>query len=219
MERPNRWELLAQQARRTWVMMQKTGTRIIGFNVWHYDSPDALRAYEVVAREMEGLMAIFVFQYSPYEAGAGKIFWVKDRAGVEIPVVTARYSIWEHMNKRPRSGTPAKVAREIRETLSATPPEELPRYDWVISHVWSYFRHAPGTDEDAEDLPKVPKSDKGPKKKLPQQGGIRGYTPVVWCAERLPSEIRVICPEELVWRIRMQHDPVETQKLIRKFGR
>lgn len=218
-ERPNRWELLALHARRTWTMMQQTGTRIIGFNVRQYDSPDALKAYETFAGETDGLLAILVFQYNPYEAGAGKTFWFKDRRGVEIPVISARYSIWEHNNKRPRSGTPAKVAREIRESVSAAPPAELPRYDWAITHVWSYFRKAPGADENAEDLPKAAKGDKHAKKELPKQGVIRGYTPVVWCAERLPETIRVVSPEELAWRIRMKHDPERTKKLIQAFPR
>ena len=140
-----------------------------------------MKAYGVFARETEGLLAILVFQYSPYEAGAGKTFWVKDRHGVEIPVISTRYSIWAHNNKHPRSGTPAKVAREICDTVAATAPAELPRYDWVIAHVWSYFREAPGVDENAEDLPKTAK-----RHALPE-GGIRGYTPVLWCAHRLPE--------------------------------
>ena len=125
-QRPNRWELLAGYARQTWTMMQKNGTRIIGFNFSHYDTPDALKAYRVFARETDGLLAILVFQYTPYEAGGGKTFWVKDRNGVEIPVVTARYSIWEHTNAQPRSGTPAKVAREIRDTVSAAASRTAP---------------------------------------------------------------------------------------------
>ena len=54
LERPNRWELLAQHARRTWALMKKTGTRIIGFNVSQFDSPDALKAYEVFAGQTDG---------------------------------------------------------------------------------------------------------------------------------------------------------------------
>ena len=145
--RTHRWELLARQARRTWAVMQKTGSRIISFNVSQFDSPDAHKAYEVVAGQTDGLLAILVFQYSPYEAGMGRIFWVRDRKGVELPVITARYSIWEHQNSRPRSGTPAKVAREIRQTVETTPPEHLPRYDWVIAHAWSYFKQAPGASK------------------------------------------------------------------------
>ena len=66
-------------------MMKKNDIRIIGFNLANYDSPDARKAYEVFASQTDGLLAIFVFQYSPYEAGAGKTFWVKDRNGIELP--------------------------------------------------------------------------------------------------------------------------------------
>ncbi len=203
--RPARWELLAKEARRTWAMMKKNDTRMIGFNFANYDSPDARKTYDVFASQTDDLWAIFVFQYSPYEAGAGETFWVKDRNGIELPVITARYSIWHHSNSRERSGTPAKVAREIEQTVVQTPREELPRYDWVIAHVWSYFRKSPGTDENAEDIP---------RENVAAQAGVRGYSPVVWCAERLPASIRVISPEEMVWRIRMKHDPSQTKKLM-----
>jgi hypothetical protein len=203
--RPNRWELLARQARRTWALMKKNNTRMIGFNCANYNSPDARKAYEVFARQTDGLLAIFVFQYSPYESGAGETFWVKDRDGVELPVITARYSIWEHSNSRERAGTPAKVAREIAQSVEQTPQEKLPRYDWVIAHVWSYFKKSPGTDESAEDMP---------QEHAVAKGGVRGYSPAVWCAERLPANIRVISPEEMVWRVRMQHDPSQTKELI-----
>jgi hypothetical protein len=204
-DRPNRWELLAQHARRTWALMKRNNTHSIGFNVVKFDSPDALKAYEVFAGQTDGLLAILAFQYDRYEAGAGRIIWVKDRNGVEVPVISARYSIWEHANQRQRAGTPAKVAREIQQTVEQTPSEKLPRYDWVIAHAWSYFKPAPGTDEDAENMP---------QDKASSQGGARGYLPVTWCAQRLPPGIRVVSPDELVWRIRMRHDPAQTTRLI-----
>jgi GTP-binding protein Era len=43
-----------------------------------------------------------------------------------------------------RAGTPARIAREIRQTVATTPPAGLPRYDWVIAHAWSYFKASPG---------------------------------------------------------------------------
>ena len=205
LNRTSRWELLARHARRTWALMKRTETRIIGFNVTRYDSPEALKAYEIFASQTDGLLAILVFQYYPYEGGAGKRFWVKDRNGINVPVITARYSIWEHANRRARAGTPAKIAREIRQTVEQTPPGQLPRYDWVICHAWSYFKKAPGTDEKAENVPQENAS---------AQGGERGYSPVTWCAERLPPGIRVVSPEELVWRIRMEHDPAQTRRLL-----
>ena len=112
--RPNHAELLAQQARRTWALMKAANVRIIGFNFVRFDSPDTRAACEVFAGQTDGLLAILAFQYAPYEGGAGEVFWVKDRRGIEIPVISARYSIWAGANGRPRAGTPAKVAREIR---------------------------------------------------------------------------------------------------------
>ena len=205
-ERPNRWELQAMQAGRTWASMKKTNTRIIGFNFSRYDTPEARRAYEVFAAQTDGLLAILVFQYAPYEAGAGEVFWVKGRNGLELPVITARYSIWEHAN-RERSGTPAKIAREIRQTVEQTPTRKLPRYDWAMVHAWSYFKRAPGNDENAEDMQ---------QESAAANGGVRGYSPALWCAERLPQSIRVVSPEELVWRIRMQHNPTHTREMMKR---
>ncbi|MBS0265500.1 MAG: hypothetical protein JSS02_26445 [Planctomycetes bacterium] len=199
--RSNAAELLARHARRTWAQMRATGTRIIGFNMARVDSPAARQAYQTFAGETDGLLAILAFQYAPYEGGAGKTFWVKDRRGVEIPVISARYSIWEHANRRPRAGTPAKVAREIRDSTAGPQP----RHDWVIVHAWSYFRRAEGGSEEAENLPQDTAS---------AQGGVRGYGPAIWCAERLPDTVRVVTPEEMVWRIRRQHDPATTERLL-----
>jgi hypothetical protein len=206
-QRADRWELLARHASRTWELMKRTNTRIIGFNFTQLDSPDAHQACQVFASQTDGLLAILGFQYSAYEAGAGKVFWVKDRQGVEVPVITARYSIWEHANRRERAGTPARVASEIRRTVDTAAPAQPSRYDWVIAHAWSYFKLVPGGDDQAEDMP---------QENAPATGGVRGYSPVVWCAQRLPVSVRVVSPAELVWRIRMQHDPAQTRKLIRE---
>ena len=83
----------------------------------------------------------------------------------------------------------------------------LPRYDWVIVHAWSWFKSAPGADEAAEDLP---------QENAAAAGGVRGYSPAAWCADRLPASVRVVSPEELVWRIRMQHNPAQTKELLRR---
>jgi hypothetical protein len=198
--RADRRQLLAQHATRTWDLMQRTGTRLVGFNFTEWDSRDARRACEIFAAQTDGLLGILAFQYAPYEAGAGGTYWVKDRNGIAVPVISARYSIWEHSNDRDRAGTPAKIAREIRQSSVNTP-----RYDWVIVHAWSYFKRAPGADENAENMP---------QENAEAHGGARGYKPAEWCAERLPENIRVVSPEELVWRIRMKHDPAQTKQFI-----
>ena len=199
--RSNPDQLLARQAQRTWKFMRQTGTRILAFNVAQAESAEALKAYATIAEQTDDLSAILVFQYAPYEAGGGKTFWVKDQRGVEIPVVTARYSIWENSNARPRSGTPAKVAREIQTSAAGKPVRD----DWAIVHAWSYFRHEIGKDEDAENIPQ----DVAVK-----YGASRGYDAALWCADRLPPSLHVVSPEELVWRIRMKHDSAMTTKLL-----
>lgn len=201
--RPNPEELLARHARRTWKLMQKTGTRVIGFNVAKVSSPEAQKAYETFARETDDLASILVFQYAPYEGGAGAVFWAKDHRGIEIPVISARYSLWEHTNSRPRSGTPAKVAREILDVAA----NKENRNDWVVVHAWSYFRRAPGSDESAEDMS---------QENAHLAGGLRGYFPALWCAERLGQGINVVTPEELSWRVRMNHDPKTTSQLLKR---
>ena len=209
-ERPDRWELLAEQARKTWAMMQRCGSNLIGCNLRYYDRPDALKAYETIIGETDGLLALLVFQYSPYNAGAGRVFWFKDRRGVDTPVITLRYQIWWNLNRRPNAGTPAKIARELRE--AAENPGDEPRHDWGMIQVWSYFKPAPGADEDGENFP--PKKEMSGNASYEKQGGRRGYEPATWMTDRLPDSVRVVPPEEMAWRIRMQHDRAATQKLI-----
>lgn len=180
--------------------MKETGTQIVAFNVSQHDSPEALKAYETIAGQTDGLAAIFVYQYHPYEGGKGRIFWVRDKQGIEIPVITAKYAIWAGKDKESLAGTPTKIARLIRERVGAS---ALPSYEWVIVHAWSYFRKAPGNDEAAEDM------NLGET-----QGGVRGFSPAFWSAKRLPESIRVISPLEMAWRIRMQHNPEQSRKLL-----
>ena len=101
LNRPDGEALLARHARRTWALMQQTGTRIIAFNVSDFDSEASLKAFETYARNMDGLLGILAFQYSPYEGGAGRVLWVKDSHDRVVPVVSARYSLWENASRRP----------------------------------------------------------------------------------------------------------------------
>jgi hypothetical protein len=214
-KRTNGWELLGEHAASTWAMMQKSGEHIIGLNIRYLDKPDAQRALQIIATNTDGLLGILAFQYSPYNAGAGEVFWVKDKRGIDIPVVTLRYQIWWQMGKRTNAGTPAKVARFITESVETASPDALPRNDWAMVHVWSYFKHVPGTNEEAEELPR--KQDLKAGENFQDLGGVRGYSPVLWCAERLPESIRIVSPDEMLWRIRMKHNPEQTKKLIAEF--
>jgi hypothetical protein len=82
-------------------------------------------------------------------------------------------------------------------------------------HVWSYFKKVPGTNEVAEDLPR--KQDLKSGEKYEDLGGVRGYSPVLWSAERLPESVHIVSPDEMLWRIRMKHNPDQTKKLMAAF--
>lgn len=213
-ERSDRWTVLATQARRTWAQMRRSGANLIGYNIRHYDSPDAMKAYETIIGQTDGLLALLAFQYSPYNAGAGRVMWFKDSRGVDVPVITLRYQVWWNLNKRANTGTPAKIAREVRESAEQAAPRDLPRHDWGMVHVWSYFKETLGLNEDAENLP--PKKELPPSVTYEKLGGVRGLAPSLWMADRLPASIHLVSPQEMAWRIRMQHDPATTKKLIQE---
>ncbi len=199
-------DLLAKHARKVWANMELAGSKILCVNCRDLASKEASHAFEIFVQEMPGLWGILAIQYAPYEGGDGKVFWVKRTDGIEIPVVTAKYALWGNANTLgPRIGTPAKVARLINKSSQEAIAGEPQTGDWTIVHAWSYFKHAPGADEDAENLP---------QESAVSQGGVRGVTPVEWCVERLAPSIHVVTPEELVWRLRMQHDPVQTSRIL-----
>ena len=199
-KRPNRPEVLARLGRLISAQLAKTGGRVMRLICKDVLSEDAKEAFEIYAREIEPLAGIVVIQYSPYEGGHGRVFWVKNRKGIEIPVVTLTHSIWNHA-RWPTGGTPAKVARMINEST------EHARFSFVSVHAWSWFKEAPGTDERAEEM-----AQEGDE--LKTTGAARGLTPVSWCVGRLSPQVKVVSPEELIWRLRMEHNPDETRKLL-----
>ena len=60
---------------------------------------------------MPQLTGIIAMQYAPYEGGEGKVFWVDDGQGGEVPVMTCRYAVWEHANRpNARHAEPSREA-------------------------------------------------------------------------------------------------------------
>lgn len=194
-ERPDRWELLRRYARQTGEHMRRTGVAVLNLMTLHgIGSEDAMRAYRIYAEEIEGLTGIVAIQYNPYHGGRGEVYWVKNRDGVEIPVVTARYSLW---GKIPKDGfgRPDRIADMINADAAAG--ESLA---WTIVHAWSrYAKDGQGAIADADN---------------DDRQAARGVTAVEWCVERILPSTRIVSLEELLWRIRMKHDPDATRKII-----
>ena len=68
-------------------------------------------------------------QYSPYNMG-GDIIWVKNKENIEIPVVTAKFSIWSGLFDNPLCGGPDYVAALInRDAAKASKQKDKEKAD------------------------------------------------------------------------------------------
>lgn len=194
-EFPDRWEQLRRFARQTGEHMRRTGVTVLNLMMLRdIGSEDAMQAYRIYAEEIGDLTGIVAIQYNPYHGGRGTVYWVKNRDEVEIPVVTARYSLWGKIPK-PGFGRPDQVAQWIGEDAAAG--ESL---GWTIVHAWSrYAKDDEGAITDADNDDRT---------------AVRGAEAVAWCVDRIGPETRIVSLEELLWRIRMKHDPETTRKII-----
>ncbi len=194
-------DLLEKYAARLGAWMEATDTRVLCLLLLDIDSPAAQRAYETFARHIRGLVGMIAMQYAPYEGGGGKVFWANDGRGGQVPVMTCRYAIWEHAD-RPDAGTPSQVATQINQELPPASSAE-DRLAWTVVHAWSWFR-------DSND----PAIEEVPQREAPRLGAQRGHTIADWCQQKLNDSVRTVTIEELLWRLRMAHDPEETKRRI-----
>lgn len=189
--------LLRTYAKKINVQLKRTGVKVFGFICKDLSSAGALKAYQIYAEELEGITGIIAVQYSPYNGGQGKIFWVKNKNGIEIPVITAKYQLWANLKSK-GSGNPMELADLINrdDAPAAGKPKQL---NWTIVHAWSQYYN------ENED---VPNNERVAMK------GTRGVTPVMWTKQLLDKNIKVISIEELLWRLRMQHNSMDTKSVI-----
>ncbi|PQO45522.1 GxGYxYP domain-containing protein [Blastopirellula marina] len=194
-------DLLDRYAARLAPWMEATDTRVLCLLLLDLDSPAAARAYETFARHMPQLTGIIAMQYAPYEGGAGKVFWVNDGQGGELPVMTCRYAVWEHAD-RPNAGTPSQVAKLAScELPPAVDPEQ--RLAWTVVHAWSWFREG-----------NLPAQEEVRQRGAERKGAQRGMAVAKWCEQKLTDDVRAVTIEELLWRLRMAHDPQGTTQRL-----
>lgn len=179
--------------------MKRSGVKVLGFITrGNTDSDEALEAYRMYAEMIDDLVGIVVVQYVPYNGGDGAVYWVENREGIHIPVVTAKYQLWANLDRK-GSGNPQEIAALINEGALS----EERTIAWTVVHAWSYFKQNPdGSVSDASSG---------------DVGALRGVTPVMWTKERLSPNIKIVSIEELLWRIRMKNYPEETEKVIEDY--
>lgn len=99
---------------------------LIATDVYSQKAQEAYKAFIEANDQLEGIIAI---QYSPYNGGHGKIFWETNSAGYDIPVVTAKYSLWQGGSDG--QGDPATIASAINSGQDSLA--------LICVHAWSDF--------------------------------------------------------------------------------
>jgi hypothetical protein len=198
-ELKNRNELLKQMATKIGSHMRQHRTKVLGLICSDVVSAKAKEAYQAYISENDQLTGIVAVQYTPYAGGNGEVMWFKNSKGMDIPVITARYSIWNHGSQNHASeGTPAYIASKINAlTAGAEKTHTL-----TMVHAWSSFKDI-GTSNDplAEN----------------NGGNQRGVTPASWCAKRLNENVKVVNVEELIWQLRMKQRPEQTKEFLKQY--
>jgi hypothetical protein len=191
MKRANRKELLREFAKRINYHLQEMDIKVFGFICRDVKGKASQEAFQIYAEELKGITGMLAVQYFPYELG-GDILWVKNSQGVDIPISTATYSLWNEVSaKRPNCGTPEYVSSLINSELIAG--KQKSALSWTIVHAWSDFTKSSKVTK----LPAI------------------GFNPVKATEALLSKGIKTVSANELLWRIRMKYRPDQTTKMIK----
>ena len=124
----HRAENLKVIAERTAAHMRQHGIKVLHVMAKDLNSTktrEALQAFVDANDQLEGITAV---QYSPYTGGNGKIIWLTNKAGYDIPCITAKYMVWAGQT------TPTTVADNMKAYETAEQS-----FSTVCIHAWSEF--------------------------------------------------------------------------------
>lgn len=190
-----RAELLKKQADLVAATMRQHRIKVLGTIAQNVNSEAALEGYQAFVDANDELEGIVAIQYSPYAGGEGEILWVTNKKGYQIPVITAKYSLWNFgAFNNPREGTPAFVANKLKsEAKDQT-------FSLISVHAWSSFSDIGGSnDELAEN----------------EGGNNNGASAAKLCDQHLAdNNFKTVSVQEMIWRVRMSYYPEETNKYL-----
>lgn len=198
-EKKNRPALLKELAEDEAKHMKMHGFKILG-TVTHRDAavPEAMEGYRALIEANDELEGIISIQYSPYADGEGRTFWFTNSKGYEIPVVCTKYSIWNTGSiNHDYEGSPAFIARKLKEDQG--------KYSLVCVHCWSSFSDQGMTDDELIE-------NVSTENVVAHSAGAAEL-----CTRRLGEEFQLCNAQELIWRIRMAHNPENTKKALQEY--
>lgn len=190
----NRKQLLSTLAKNTAAHMRQHRIKVLGLMAHDVKSAEAMVGYKAFIEANDQLEGIVVIQYSPYAGGEGDIYWAKNKNGFDIPIITAKYSLWNHgANNHTHEGTPAFIANKLKSEAKDI------SFSLVAVHAWSQFKNIGISNDELEEN---------------QGGDIKGAGAAKLCADRLDSSFEIVNPQELIWRIRMHYKESQTKQYL-----
>ena len=113
----NRNDNLKIAAERLAVSMRRYHVGLLGVMAMDVKSVASKEAYQTFVDANDRLEGIIALQYSPYAGGGGEVFWVTNKNGYDIPVITVRYSLWDRIHER--EGSPDFIASKLKAATSS----------------------------------------------------------------------------------------------------
>lgn len=127
----NRNDNLKIAAERLAVSMRRYHVGLLGVMAMDVKSAASREAYQAFVDANDRLERIIALQYSPYAGGGGEVFWVTNKNGYDIPVITVRYSLWDRIHER--EGSPDFIASKLEAEA------QVESFSAICVHAWSRF--------------------------------------------------------------------------------
>ncbi len=127
----NRNDNLKIAAERLAVSMRRYHVGLLGVMAMDVKSAASREAYQAFVDANDRLEGIIALQYSPYAGGGGEVFWVTNKNGYDIPVITVRYSLWDRIHER--EGSPDFIASKLKAEA------QVESFSAICVHAWSRF--------------------------------------------------------------------------------
>lgn len=127
----NRNDNLKVAAERLAVSMRRYHVGLLGVMAMDVKSVASKEAYQAFVDANDRLEGIIALQYSPYAEGGGEVFWVTNKNGYDIPVITVRYSLWDRIHER--EGSPDFIASKLKAEA------QVESFSAICVHAWSRF--------------------------------------------------------------------------------
>ena len=127
----NRNDNLKIAAERLAVSMRRYHVGLLGVMAMDVKSAASREAYQAFVDANDRLEGIKALQYSPYAGGGGEVFWVTNKNGYDIPVITVRYSLWDRIHER--EGSPDFIASKLEAEA------QVESFSAICVHAWSRF--------------------------------------------------------------------------------